>query len=96
MFRVPITNPQPHWFHILFNFVGPNTGQGFTVYHDGELVANIIRTRPITATSVDRRIVIGRWATDRDEFYSSLEMDELVFFNKALTDAEIRMLKPKS
>ena len=53
-------------------------------------------TLSITATSMDRKIVIGRWATDRNEFYSSIEMDELFFFNQVLTDTEITMLKPKS
>ena len=49
------------WFHIVFNFIGPNDGQGFTVYHDGELVQNATRKRPIRNFPRNSRIVIGRF-----------------------------------
>ena len=65
------------------------------VYHDGKLVLNVTRVRPSVNPSIDRRIVIGRLSTDVDDHYTTLEMDELLFFNQPLTDAEIRMLRPR-
>ena len=40
----------------------------------------------------DGRIVVGRRYTDRDQQYSSVQVDELIFFNKALTTTDIALL----
>ena len=40
----------------------------------------------------DGRIVVGRYFTDMDQWYSSVEVDELVFFNRALTVDDIETL----
>ena len=79
------------WFHIVFNFIGPNDGQGFTVYHDGELVQNASRKRPIRNFPRNSRIVIGRFWTASDQLYSSLHMDELMFFNQPMTKEQVKM-----
>ena len=42
--------------------------------------------------SVDGRIVIGRLYTNSDQAYSSVEIDELRFFNQTLSEAQITML----
>ena len=35
------------------------------------------------------RIFVGRTFTNKDEFYASIEIDELVFFNMALNNGQI-------
>ena len=35
------------------------------------------------------RVVVGRFYTNRDALYGSSEVDELIYFNKALTTEEI-------
>ena len=40
----------------------------------------------------DGRIVIGRRETDSDDNYGSGQLDELIFFNKKLSESEITML----
>ena len=42
--------------------------------------------------SGDGRIVIGREFTDRDDLYVSMHIDELIFFNQALTDDNVNKL----
>ena len=37
----------------------------------------------------DGRIVVGRAYTDRDLLHASVQVDELTFFNKALSSTEI-------
>ena len=39
----------------------------------------------------DGRIIIGRRYTDNDGAYGSIEIDELRFFNRTLTEAQIIM-----
>ena len=77
---------------MVFNFIGPDAGQGFRVYQNGALAANA--SFPQTRRSVveDTRLVIGRTFVDGNFDYNSLQMDELVLFNRALNDTEIRML----
>ena len=45
-------------------------------------------------TSADRKIVIGSLFADANFAHPSLEMDELMFFNRPLTEAEIIMMNP--
>ena len=40
----------------------------------------------------DGRIIIGRQYTGNDGIYASIEIDELRFFNRTLTEAQITML----
>ena len=81
------------WFHKVFNFIGPNAGQGFTVYHDGELVQNVTRKVAFFRNFPRKsRIVIGRFWTASEEFYSSVQVDELMFFNQPTTKEQVKML----
>ena len=40
----------------------------------------------------DGKVIIGRYFTDEDDFYGSVEVDELFFFNTALSDSDIMKL----
>ena len=51
-----------------------------------------IYAEDLIGTSVDGRIVIGRLYTNSDQAYSSVEIDELRFFNQSLSEAQITML----
>ena len=88
---LPFTNN--HWFHIVFNYIGPDPDEGYRVYHDGiQVVGDVgIQSDP-RAPQVDAKIVIGRRFTAMDGFYSSLVVDELLFFNRALTNDEIKVM----
>ena len=61
------------------------------MFIDGAEVANDttkytwLQTQP----AGDGRIVVGRIYTDKDERYTSLQLDELIFFNKALSTTDI-------
>ena len=78
------------WFHIVFNFIGPRQTQGIRIYNDGEQVGGDSMTENVvTHVEGDGRIVFGRFYTDVDDRYASLQMDQLLFFNHALTAPEI-------
>ena len=91
-FRRAILDFTPsRWFHVVFNYLGPD--DGYQVYHDGILVADRlgIIARP-SVTAIDTKIVIGRRFTEVDDFYSSIQMDELLFFNYVLGDDDVKQL----
>ena len=76
----------------MFNVIGPNDGEGFRIYHDGILGGNVTSFHKRRSTAVDAPIVIGRFYTDHNSDYASFDMDELLFFNRPLTEAEIQMM----
>ena len=85
------------WTHIVLNYIGPNDGQGIQIYQDGVLA----RTQTVKMALMtpyqpgDGRAVLGRKETNQDRDYSSIEMDELLFFNNKLTAEEVRMIYDK-
>ena len=81
------------WFHLVLNYIGPAEGQGVTIYKDGVLQGS--GTDKIVGTTYmegDGRMFIGRWYTEREGRYASVEADELTFWNRALTLEEIKAI----
>ena len=78
------------WHHIVFNFIGSGDGQGFKVYHNGEIVLSATKKRPDRLPAIDQKIVIGRLYTNQSDGYSSV--DEVLLTNRALTEPEIKRL----
>ena len=42
--------------------------------------------------AADGRIVVARWYIDNDSLYSSVQVDELIYFNVALTSDEVQSI----
>ena len=83
------------WTHIVLNYIGPNDGEGIRVYDDGqevEVVGGRVKDSRIPPPAGDGRIVVGRGYTDKDADYASMVIDELIFFNKALSTTDIKLL----
>ena len=64
-------------------------GEGIRIYYNGTDVASHTIKTDGSYPAGDGRIVVGRGYTDRDELYASVQIDELAFFNKALSTTEI-------
>ena len=79
------------WTHIVLNYIGPNDGQGIRIFYDGQEVTSEIRKSASSSSrpAGDGRIVVGRIYTDQDKLYASMQIDELAFFNEALSSTEI-------
>ena len=64
--------------------MGTGDSEGITLYMDGTEGANDTIKSGESYLPGDGRIVVGRFLTDVDDHYNSLEVDELIFFNSAL------------
>ena len=80
------------WFHVIVSYGGPDNAEGFTTYFDGRAVISDRRKRGDNNSPGNGRIVIGRTFTEIDDFYSSMEMDDLVMFNRFLTSEQIFLI----
>ena len=91
-FAVVITTGS--WVHAVMNFIGPDEGQGIRIYNDGRIIGSDTTKTDFTNSPSDGRIVIGRVDFDANSlvFYASVEVDELLIFNRTLTEPEIILL----
>ena len=80
------------WVHSVLNFLGPNDQEGISIYQNGQHVGNHTTINQSSTNAPDGKIVIGRVFTEINNFYASVQVDELLFFNQTLTEAEIRLL----
>ena len=90
-----VLGPKPSgWFHVVLNFIGPD--DGIRIYHDGMEVGSDTNIRGNPKHNGDRRIVIGRYFAESAGTYSSIQVDELLFFNQMLIDPQVTMLSQLS
>ena len=76
-------------------YQGSKQGQGITIYHDGVQVGedtNKSFRNADTLAPGDVRMGIGRYYTDRDGWYSSVEVDELTFWNSTISSNEVQLI----
>ena len=76
---------------MVLNYIGPEHGQGFRIYNDGvKLVGGSTTSSPsgTNFTPLDGSVALGKFRNE----YSSVAINELLFFNNKLTDAQIREL----
>ena len=70
------------WVHIVLNYLGPNNG--IKIYSDGAEQADTNK-QSLSYSAGDGTIIIGRPFPNVDRNYGTFQIDELVFFNQALT-----------
>ena len=76
----------------MMNYIGPNDGQGIGIYYNGQEVTSSTTKEEGVYPAGDGRTVVGRRYTDQDRGYTSMQIDELIFFNKALRATDIKLL----
>ena len=89
------------WFHVVVNYLGYNEGQGIKVYNNGVEVGNDTTINggggcQQSQCEPDGRIVVGRYYTRMNTPTVSLQVDQLAFFNEALSLDEITLLSQHS
>ena len=80
------------WTHVVLNYIGPNDGEGIRIYYNGEKVKSDTTKLAGSTSAGDGRIGVGKIHIDSDHGYSSVQVDELIFFNHNSTSDEIAAL----
>ena len=94
-----VQEPVSGWVHAVLNFIGPNEGQGIRIYNDGRLIGTDTTKFNASFTQSDGRIQIGRadlnvaGTANTMQFYASVDVDDLLIYNRSLTEPEIILLK---
>ena len=90
-----LSKDEDQWVHLVLNLIRPH--EGFQLFRDGVLVRYQANTASV-GTPIARgngRLVLGRRHPNTDGRYSSVDLDELVFFNRKLTVQEVETLYNK-
>ena len=66
--------------------------EGFQVFKDGALVSGQSSIVTFHRQPGDGRLVLGKRYTKSDDFYSSVDLDEVVFINRKLTEPEVERI----
>ena len=78
------------WIHVVFNYLGEDEDVGgINVYNDNALVGSKENgiSQESTAGTVD--VVLERRFTNDDNYYTSVQIDELMLFNRNLSASEV-------
>ena len=73
----------------MLNFIGPSIGQGVQAFRDGTQIDDATEGSDSHDTAGPGRVVVGRRFVNRNQDYAHVEVDELIFFNQALTEEEV-------
>ena len=78
------------WIHMVLNYIGPEHGQGIRIRYNGTKLdgGNTKYSGEKLASPSDGSVAVGKFGS----YYSSVAIDELLFFNVKLTDDQIRQL----
>ena len=81
----------PVWFHMVLEFIEPDSG--FIVYIDGQNKGSTNSKTSHNAPSTNgKEFVLGRGSTEEDGHYFTGSVDEILFWESGLSDAEILCL----
>ena len=80
------------WIHLVLNFLGQNSGEGTQAFTDGVLVSRDQSGYSTSQTAGDGRVVVGKRYVNVNNYYAHVEMDELIFFNQALLEDQVKGL----
>ena len=76
----------------MLNYIGSGSGEGIRVFYNGQQVASDTTSWGYIRHAPNGKIVIGRVYTDHSVYYSSIQIDHLALFNRALNSTEISAL----
>ena len=80
------------WIYYVFVLEGPKQGEGISVYADGILANQTTTKESGDYPSGSGRMVIGRRNVDVDDKYASVTVDELLLWNRKLSQPEVQEL----
>ena len=87
-------NDPSGWTHVVLNYIGPNNGEGIRIYfNEAEVKSDTTKSAVFQIQMEMVGLLLEKH--DYDQKYASVQVDELIFFNKNLTDSNIQTIYNK-
>ena len=81
--EVTISTVPTKWYHLVFNYIGPNNAEEVTIYHDGTEVGSSTQKTSFDINGGPGVVVIGRYYVQfQEQYFASVLVDELLFFEQ--------------
>ena len=80
------------WHHLVGTFNELEGEERFKLYLDGGLYDTIDEPNIRSSSTGSGRVVIGRAFINVDNAYTTLELDELLFYNREMEELEVQAL----
>ena len=80
------------WTHIVINYIGTNDGEGLKIYYNVAEAGSDTDKSPGSNSVAVGSIVVGSQVVNLDQEYASVQVYELVFFNRVLTIDELESI----
>ena len=77
------------WYHLVFNCV---SGDSVVIHHDGAEVGRSTQKASISNNAGPGVVVVGRYFVQSEQDFASVMVDELLFVNRPLSEAEAQIL----
>ena len=79
------------WTNVVLNYIGPS--DGIRMFIDGQEVASDTDKETYDAVLTgDGKITLGRIFTKYDDYYATVQVDEMLLFDQSLKIKEIQLL----
>ena len=90
LYTVPVLDT---WLHVGLVYKGPAEGEGIRLYVNGLPAGDDTTRDPITTAPADGRLKISKLFEEGNGHNSPATIDELLFWNRQLSQAEITAIK---
>ena len=87
-----LTSPTTGWIHMMVSYSGQSNAETIEIYINGVLMASSNDTSNHPHGTGNGQIVLGRYYTNSHQLYQNVMLDELAFFNTALSEQSAAML----
>ena len=89
-----ISTVPTEWYHLVFKYIGesPVSVDSVVIYHDGVEVGSSTQKVSYSTTAGQSVVVLGRKLVQSELDFASVMVDELLFFNRHLTEEEAQIL----
>ena len=80
------------WYHLVFNYMGTSSENDVVIYHDRVAVGSSAQIS-LNTYAGQGVVVLGKYYVQAlEQDFASVMFDELLFFNRRLTPAEVQIL----
>ena len=93
--KMIISTVPTEWYHLVFNYIGESPvggGDSVVIYHDGAEVGSSTDKVSYSTTAGQGVVVIGKHFVQSEVGFASVMVDELLFFNRHLTEEEVQIV----
>ena len=92
--KMIISTIPTEWYHLVLNYIpaSPTSSDSVVIYHDGAEAGRSTEKVSYNTNAGSGVVVIGKYFVQSELDFATVMVDELLFFNRHLTEGEAQIL----